>query len=124
MNIKENFRIPMEAQKKKKDIYATLPQMEVQPMLAIFPFRFWKASCPLKMVHFSWLLFQNRNLFWDNLQKRGWTGPSRCALCFSAGEINFHLFFQCQASLQVWYDLSLTLDFPHCCFSSVQEGFL
>lgn len=27
------------------------------------------------------------------------------------------------ASLVVWYDLSLSLDYPHHCFSSVQDGF-
>lgn len=106
-----------------KDIYTTLLLMEAQPTLPFFPLSFWKAPCPLKMTFFSWLLFHNRNLSWDNLQKRGWNGPSRCALCFADGDTNLHTFFQCHASKQIWYDLSLHLDFPHLCFSSVQEGF-
>eukprot|EP00253_Pinus_taeda_P006246 PITA_06246 len=106
-----------------KDIYTTLLLMEAQPTLPFFPLSFWKAPCPLKMILFSWLLFHNRNLSWDNLQKHGWIGPSRCALCFADGETNLHTFFQCHASKQIWYDLSLHLVFPHLCFSSVQEGF-
>eukprot|EP00253_Pinus_taeda_P021735 PITA_21735 len=107
-----------------KDIYSALSLKEAVPMMPMFPIRLWKASCPLKMILFSWLLFQNRNLSWDNLQKRGWNGPSRCTFCYSAGETNFHFFFQCQASKQVWYDLSLSLDYHYRCFSSVQDGFL
>lgn len=106
-----------------KDIYSALSLKEAIPRMPMFPIRLWKASCSLKMILFSSLLFQNRNLSWDNLQKRGWNGPSRCTFCYSAGETNFHLFFQCQALLQVWYDLSLSLDYPHHCFSSVQDGF-
>lgn len=106
-----------------KDIYAALSQKSAHSLKPMFPFPFWKAACPLKMVLFSWLLFQNRNLSWENLQKRGWNGLSRCALCLSAEETNFHMFFQCQASLQVWYDISLSLDYPYLRFSSVQEGF-
>lgn len=106
-----------------KDIYAALslkPVLTVQP---IFPFPLWKAACPLKMILFSWLLFQNKNLSWEMLQKRGWQGPGGCSLCLSAEETNYHLFFQCQASQQVWYELYLSLDFPYLGFSSVQDGF-
>lgn len=41
----------------------------------------------------------------------------------SPEETNLHLFFQCQASQQIWYELSLSLDFPYQGFSAVQDGF-
>eukprot|EP00253_Pinus_taeda_P014556 PITA_14556 len=106
-----------------KDIYAALSIKQALTVHQIFPFSLWKAACPLKMVLFSWLLFWNRNLTWEVLQKKGWQGPGRCTLCSSADETNHHLFFQCQASLQIWYDLSLSKDFPYLVFPSVQDGF-
>ena len=39
-----------------------------------------------------WLTLNNKILTWDNLQKRGWKGPNRCALCFSVEEIVTHFF--------------------------------
>jgi len=106
-----------------KGIYVALSFKPAHSDQQIFPFSLWKVACPLKMVLFSWLLFQNRNLSWEVLQKKGWQGPGRCALCLSAEETNYHLFFQCQASQQIWYELSLSLDFPYLGFSSVQDGF-
>eukprot|EP00253_Pinus_taeda_P002292 PITA_02292 len=106
-----------------KDLYAALslgPEISNQQ---IFPFSLWKVTCPLKMILFSWLLFRKRNLTWEVLQKKGWQGPGKCALCQNAEEPNFHMFFQCPTSQQIWYELSISLDFPHYGFSSVQDGF-
>lgn len=56
------------------------------------------------------------NLTWEVLQKKGWQGPGRCALCQNAEESNFHMFFQCPVSQEIWYELSpwisLTMVFP------------
>lgn len=49
----------------------------------------WKISC------FIWLALMNKLLTWDNLQKRGWTGPGICALCSRDEDSVQHLFFHC-----------------------------
>lgn len=89
----------------------------------LFPPSFWKVGCPLKMILFSWLVFRNKNLTWEILQKKSWHGPSRCAMCHNAVETNLYMFFQCASSLRIWYDLSLSFGFPYLIFSSVQDGF-
>lgn len=78
-----------------------------------FPAKLWKAHCPLKSILFSWLLFSNKNLSWEVLQKKGWQGPSVCQFCSAAAESNYHMFFDCSASTAIWYELSLTYGFPH-----------
>ena len=40
----------------------------------------WTAEGPLKAKVTLWLTLNNKILTWDNLQKRGWNGPNRCAL--------------------------------------------
>lgn len=89
----------------------------------LFPPQLWKVACPLKMILFSWLVFRNRNLTWEVLQKKSWHGPGRCAMCQNAAETNLHMFFQCASSLCIWYELSLSFGFPYLIFSSVQDGF-
>eukprot|EP00253_Pinus_taeda_P022290 PITA_22290 len=104
-----------------KNIYAAVsPSLSPPPM--IFPMTLWKVSCPLKMVLFLWLVFYNKNLTWEVLQQRGWSGPGRCSLCLMDSESNFHLFFTCPISSFIWYDLSISFGFPHISFSFVQEA--
>lgn len=106
-----------------KDLYeAASSSLQVQPS-PIFPFKFWKVSCPLKAILFSWLVFFNRNLTWEVLQRKGWSGPSRCVMCGLASESNDHIFFQCPASALIWHDLSTAHGFPPQVFPSVQEAF-
>lgn len=106
-----------------KDLYVALSSGSAITDQLIFPPSLWKVSCPLKMILFTWLLFRNRNLSWEVLQKKGWQGPSRCVMCLNAVETNYHMFFQCPASRLIWYELSISLGFPHLFFSSVQDGF-
>eukprot|EP00253_Pinus_taeda_P025144 PITA_25144 len=109
---------------KVKDIYAALSQLSAPTTQPIYPPTLWKAACPTKMILLSWLIFWNRNLTWEVLQRKGWNGPGRCAFCRDAEETNLYMFFQCHSTQQIWYDLSLTMDFPYTVFSSVQEGML
>jgi ribonuclease HI len=44
----------------------------------------------------------NRALTWDNLRKRGFIGPSMCALCSLQEESKEHLFNGCQYSQKIW----------------------
>lgn len=65
-----------------KDIYADM--ISLKPVhSSIFPIAFWKLGCSPKLIYFSWLVFYNKNLSWENLMKRQWHGPSRCLMCES-----------------------------------------
>jgi hypothetical protein len=44
----------------------------------------------------------NRTLTWDNLQKKGFIGPSCCVLCLQHEETKEHLFNGCHYSQKVW----------------------
>lgn len=106
-----------------KDLYA-VASSTLQPLpMPWFPSKFQKSSCPLKAILFSWLVFSNRNLSWEVLQRKDWMGPGRCVMCCQAPETNIHMFFQCPTLAKIWYELSLTYGFPHQIFSSVQVAF-
>lgn len=62
----------------------------------------WDWHLPLKLVCFFWLVLHNRTLTWDNLIRRGWSGPGICILCFEAEETILHLFFHCHFAKEVW----------------------
>jgi hypothetical protein len=61
----------------------------------------WRTHAPLKVKIMLWLAIENRILTWDNGMKRGWTGPSRCALCKDDSESVQHLFISCHYAQQV-----------------------
>lgn len=106
-----------------KDIYFDTISSKVLHTSSKFPMVLWKSGCPLKMIYFAWLVFNNKNLTWDNLRKRSWHGPSRCSMCESHKESNLHMFFQCKSSKQVWYDLAILFGFPHVVFVSIHVAF-
>lgn len=54
------------------------------PPPMIFLVTLWKVPCPLKMTLFLWLVFCNKNLTWEVLQQRGWSGPGHGSLCLMA----------------------------------------
>ena len=53
------------------------------------------SALPRKIGCFIWLVIRNKILTWDNLQKRGRSGPGICALCYSDEETVSHLFSKC-----------------------------
>lgn len=106
-----------------KEIYSDLISKKIIPARKIFSSLWWKLACPLKVIIFSWLVFYNKNLTWENLRKRSWRGPSRCVLCKMDEESNFHMFFSCRTSLQIWYELAMFYSFQHPNFSSVDAAF-
>lgn len=106
-----------------KDIYSDIISSKVPHTSSKFPVALWKSRCPLKMICFTWLVFNNKNLTWDNLRKRSWHGPSRCSMCESDKESNFHMFFQCKSSRKIWYDLAILFGFPHVAFVSIHADF-
>eukprot|EP00253_Pinus_taeda_P023722 PITA_23722 len=106
-----------------KDVYTDLFQSTAPAHAQLFPSPLWKTGCPPRMTFFAWLLFHNRNLTWDNLQKRSWHGPSLCSACVSDNETNFHIFFSGCITQDLWRDLARLYSFPHIPFNFVQEAF-
>lgn len=106
-----------------KDVYSELIFTLAPTPAPIFPSTLWKSGCPPRMIYFVWLLFNNRNLTWDNLIKRSWHGPSRCYICESDEESNLHIFFCCRLTLDLWCELARLYSFPHVEFDSVQAAY-
>jgi hypothetical protein len=46
----------------------------------------WDWDLAPKLKLFTWLIMENKILTWDNLQHRGWSGPSIFSLCFKNPE--------------------------------------
>ena len=65
--------------------------------------RVWNKFSWPKCNCFTWTLAWNRCLTWDNIQKRGFVGPSRCVLCGGGEEDYPHLFFRCPFTMQLWH---------------------
>jgi len=80
---------------KVKDIYLVLTKTIPLPFQYIFPMSLWKTVVPNKIIHFSWLVFHNKILTWENLQKRNWSGPSICLLCKKGEDSSNHIFLTC-----------------------------
>jgi len=62
----------------------------------------WNFPSIPKIDHFAWTLTHNSILTFDNLNKRGWEGPSRCPLCKHKEETPEHLLLECEFSKEVW----------------------
>eukprot|EP00253_Pinus_taeda_P036565 PITA_36565 len=107
-----------------RDIYLDMILSKIPPSRESFPVVFWKAGCPLKYIHFAWLVFHNKNLTWDNLRKRCRHGPSRSSMCEADEETNFHMFFQCPSIQQIWYVMENTYVFPLTIFDSSHAAFI
>eukprot|EP00253_Pinus_taeda_P001784 PITA_01784 len=106
-----------------KGIYSDMINLKASRSCSIYPTILWKSGFPLKMIIFSWLVFHNKNLTWENLRKRNWHEPSRCSMCESAEESNYHMFFQFKSSLLIWYELALLYGFSHVVFVSIHAAF-
>lgn len=76
------------------------------------------------MLYFSWLVYYNKNLSWENLMKRQWHGPSRCCMCESAEKANLHMFFKCTSLLEIWQVMANLYGFPLVSHASSQDAFI
>lgn len=74
-------------------------------------------------VSYAWLVYYNKNLTWENLQKRQWSGPAIFPLCRSDSENNLHIFFQCPQSLLIWQRLTSQFGFVNVFAPTIQETF-
>jgi hypothetical protein len=80
---------------------ALLSTLRMQPVGG-WRLKLWKWDLPLKIKLFIWLAVENKILSWDNLQQKGWEGPSRCQLCKKDSENISHLFIHCSFTKLVW----------------------
>ncbi len=62
----------------------------------------WRIKIPPRIKIFLWLAAMNKVLTHELLAKRGWHGPSICALCCCDTEGLVHLFFLCPYARSVW----------------------
>ena len=67
----------------------------------------WQSRLWPKVSTFLWLLSKNHILTWDNLQRRGFIGPSRCPNCSLQSETILHLMETCPLAAQLWEKIDL-----------------
>jgi ribonuclease HI len=94
-----------------KNVYLALASRIWKPIKHSCRQRIWRDECPTKLKLFTWLLLENKLLFWDNLQARGWIGPSRCPLCKCNIESTQHVFIHCTFAREIWTRLASILNF-------------
>jgi hypothetical protein len=72
--------------------------------------KLWNWDCALKTKKIIWLSVENKILTWDNLQRKGWFGPSICLLCLNKPETIKHLLVNCSFTKQVWSRIKRALN--------------
>lgn len=55
-----------------------------------------------KISFYTWLVFQNRILMFENMKKIGFSLPNRCALCKHIDKFVDHLFIHCEFTQEVY----------------------
>jgi hypothetical protein len=68
----------------------------------------WKARVPPKIKIWLWLIWHNAIATKNNMQKRVWTGNTKCRFCEEEEDIH-HLFFLCPAPKYMWSVVSIVL---------------
>lgn len=65
---------------------------------------FWRNICPKKINLFNWLVWKDKILYLENLEKRHCNRlpMATCVLCHSGKESVDHLFIYCTVARQVW----------------------
>ena len=81
----------------------------------------WTLNIPTKIACFIWLLVKGRILTWEQLQSRGFHGPSRCVLCERNSENILHLFLVCPFTVNIFSYFATRYGFSFPLFSSVQS---
>jgi len=89
--------------------YATLLDQSSLPPQSSLWSRIWNLDGIPKINLFCWTLAHINILVGENLKKRGFLGPFRCALCRQEEESLDHLFLECPYSKAVWSILLGTL---------------
>eukprot|EP00253_Pinus_taeda_P005286 PITA_05286 len=66
----------------------------------------WKNQGWMKTKFFMWLVHHKKILTWENIRKRGVSGPLRCQLCDSQEETMEHLLNRCIFTSTLWDGIS------------------
>jgi len=66
---------------------------------------FWGKNWWPKITIFAWLVAKHKILTWDKLQKKGFSGPSRCYLCNRETETQEHLLINCGYTRNLWREV-------------------
>ena len=74
-------------------VYDSIVQSSNPPVGSRLLALIWSGTLPRKISCFVWLALMNKLLTWDNLQKRGWIGPSICTLYSANDDSAQNLFF-------------------------------
>eukprot|EP00253_Pinus_taeda_P017362 PITA_17362 len=70
----------------------------------------WRTPSWPKIDFFAWQLCHGRILTYDNLQRKGFHGPSMCALCNNSSETITHIMFKCNFSKHLWRSFTQNLN--------------
>jgi hypothetical protein len=84
-----------------KTTYQIMQDSGPHPIRTIWS-KIWSKSLWPKISTFLWLVANKRILTWDRLLKKGFTGPSRCSLCYDSEETQDHLLRKCNFTMQFW----------------------
>lgn len=64
----------------------------------------WGGNWWPKVSLFAWLVAKNKIVTWHKIQKKGFSGPSRCCLCNNEEETQNHLLIICVFTRKLWID--------------------
>ena len=70
---------------------------------------FGKVKVPFKIKVFMWFVHKQVILTKDNLEKRNWTGSTRCSFCDKDESIK-HLFLDCPLAKNLWRTVHLAFN--------------
>eukprot|EP00253_Pinus_taeda_P015937 PITA_15937 len=94
-----------------KEAYYLADQQEVtegnQDWKVIWGKNWWP-----KITLFAWLVAKDKILTWDKLQKKGFSGPSRCYLCNREAETQDHLLIKCVYARNLWREVEKLFQKP------------
>jgi hypothetical protein len=93
-----------------KNVYSAIATKLWKNTIGGWRKKLWLWDCALKIKLFVWLSVENKILTWNNLQRKGWTGPSYCHLCKSNRESVKHLLVNCPFTIEVWVRIKKALN--------------
>jgi len=95
-----------------KNIFQTLTKISVRREENHTLYAFWKTKARIKVIIFSWLVYHNKNLVWENLQKGNWHGLV-FAVYAKTIQKRMIIFFYISLPLFGLGKISSLIDFPY-----------
>eukprot|EP00253_Pinus_taeda_P023451 PITA_23451 len=103
-----------------KEARSVIEQVE-HPDIVPWADKVWDNFQWPKIRTFLWLLMQKKTLTWENLQKKGFQGPSKCHMCQQEEESMNHLLNSCEWASQLWLWMEAILEDTDRNRDSIQE---